>query len=634
MDEEFKELLERYVIENEKRNVRLDEFIRNRKNTPNTNTFFNDRRGGTTWSTLGTNIGEVAGDLISKSLTAGITQTGRLAQKEQVGVSTVAEATKGALGMVSELFTSNSPATILNEMLQGAHFIGEQIIYQFEQESQLLTEINEKAGITGELSKDLRSEIFKAYPGIVNMGYGLEEVSKFYTELIEDTGKFTMLNNQNLTTTAEVARAFVGDLDKMAQVFSEFERVGMGAATALDMIEEAGVESLALGLRSKKTVEDIGKNIDKLNQYGFDRGVQGLAEMSRKATEFRMNMEDTFTIAEKVINPEGAVELSANLQVIGGAIGEFADPLKLMYMATNNVEGLQDALIGAADGLATYNDEQGRFEVTGANLRRARDMAQALGVSLNDLSRTAVAAQERARAASDLLSTGLRMTDEDREFLTNLGTMKDGTMTIQVPESIAEKIGLKDTEVAMSYMTASLAKNLLENREAFQEMDSKEIAQNQLTELGKMERHLNTIAAAARVQIAQYIKGTDIYKGGEGMLEQVNKITGGLADNMIERNITFRSEEGKENYAVIENMFGEKLATKISENVDKLMTKSNETLNVPQTQTTPQNSTMQINVNHSATQMPDAVGKAMFTNDYLKSLMQDKRSFTNNEHFW
>ena len=52
-------------------------------------------------------------------------------------------------------------------------------------------------------------------------------------------------------------------------------------------------------------------------------------------------------------------------------------------MATNNVEGLQDAIIGVAGSMATYNTEQGRFEITGINLRRAKDLANELIKQIN-----------------------------------------------------------------------------------------------------------------------------------------------------------------------------------------------------------------------------------------------------------
>lgn len=584
--------------------------------------------GGTTGQITNQAIGFV-GDALSKSLKAGITQTSQLAQREQFGVNNLTEGVK-ALKQI------NSLAGVTNILFGIGNTIVDQVVLQFEQESQLLTDIGEKAGLVGKLAKDLRNEIFDAYPGIVNMGYGFEEVSKYYTNLIEQTGKFTMLNSDVMVKSAETARAFVGDLSEMSNLISQFEKIGIGATDAVENIEEAGLRTLSLGLRSRKVTEDMSKNIEKLNMYGFKNGVQGLADMSRKATEFRMNLEDAFSVAEKVINPEGAVELSAQLQVIGGTIGDFADPLKLMYMATNDVEGLQDALVGAAGSLATYNDEQGKFEVSGANLRRARDMAEALGISLNDLSRSAVATAERTKAASDLLSTGLQMTDEDREFLTNLGTMKDGKMIIQVPESLAKSLGLEETQVNLASMNDKLARGLLDNREAFKAMDSKDVAQAQLTEMGKMERSLNTIAAAARVQIAQYIKVTDVYKGGEEMVKKVNDITGGIASAMIRGEGDFKNKTDVEKRDYLVNLLGEDMGSKIAETVKEMnmnfIEKQQNQQNNQTTQTTtqqPQTTTMQHNVNISVANAGDAMSKAIFTNDYIKSLMQEKRSFTN-----
>ena len=93
-----------------------------------------------------------------------------------------------------------------------------------------------------------------------------------------------------------------------------------------------------------------------------------MSKMVQRSMEFRMNMQSVFGLAEKVWNPDSALETVANLQMIGGAYQDLNDPIKLMYMATNDVEGLQDAIIGAAKSLVTYNREQGRFQVTGANL--------------------------------------------------------------------------------------------------------------------------------------------------------------------------------------------------------------------------------------------------------------------------
>jgi hypothetical protein len=220
-----------------------------------------------------------------------------------------------------------------------------------------------------------------------------------------------------------------------------------------------------------------------------------------------MEMQSTFTIADKVFNPEGAIDLVANLQVLGGAIGDFNDPLKLMYDATNNVEGLQDALIKASGSLATYNQQQGRFEVTGINLRKAKEMASALGISMGELNKISIAAAERTQATTALMATGLVMKDEDREFLTNLSRMDGGEMKITVPASLMKELGLKEASLALKDLTPNQQKILLQNKVELEKMNPKDMALAQLTETQQMSRGIDVIAAYFKIRGAEMARG-------------------------------------------------------------------------------------------------------------------------------
>ena len=72
-------------------------------------------------------------------------------------------------------------------------------------------------------------------------------------------------------------------------------------------------------------------------------------------------MSDVSGLAEKFLDPEGAIDFAAKMQVIGGAAGDLTDPFKLMYMATNDLEGLMDAIVDTAAASATFNEETGEF---------------------------------------------------------------------------------------------------------------------------------------------------------------------------------------------------------------------------------------------------------------------------------
>lgn len=440
---------------------------------------------------------------------------GNVSDKETYNVSSVLE-------------TISKDGLSAKTVLAGMGDTVQQISNQLAIESQLRTDINEKTGLAGKLSKDVRAEIVESTSQAVRFGYGIDDITGAYEKLIEESGRFNIVNQQTLEGSLGVSRAFIGDYKEIGAVFGEFEKVGFGARDAIKAIDRAGTESQGLGLRGKTTVKDIRDNIEKLNQYGFQKGIDGLAQMSRKATEFRMSMGEAFKVADSVMDPDKAIELSANLQVLGGAIGAFNDPLKLMYMATNNVEGLQDALIEAAGSLATYNSEQGRFEITGVNLRRAKEMANQLGVDYKELTRSAIASQERLAASSDLMARGFDMDEKDKEFLINMSRMDGGRMVIDVPKSLQASLGIKETQVALTDLTDAQANALKKYQEEMGNMTSEEVARDQFESITNIQRDVNSIVTMARIRLAGGIRGE------EGL--NLDKITKGLENQLTQYN--------------------------------------------------------------------------------------------------
>lgn len=383
---------------------------------------------------------------------------------------------------------------------------GMQTYYQTQ--TKLLEEVNSKALLTGDLSRDFRQTITDANPRLVQLGISFQELANSAISIVNESGKFALVNQGTLEKAGEVGKAYLGSMQEMVQLYDDFEKVGIGAKDANLAIERAGKRSMELGLQSKKVITDMSSNMDKLNSYGFKNGIDGLATMSRKATEFRMSMQEVFNIADKVMNPEGALELSANLQVLGGAIGDFNDPLKLMYMSTNNVEGLQDALIGAAGGLATYNSEQGKFELTGVNLRRAQEMARQLGVDYKQLASGAIAAAERSAAASDLMARGLNLDPKQSEFLMNIARMKDGKMTIDLGKSEELQRIFGAQEIALDQLNDEQAQKLLKYQEELKEKTTEDIARGQATSIENIKRDVNYIALLMMNEAGK--KGTEL----------------------------------------------------------------------------------------------------------------------------
>lgn len=467
-----------------------------------------NRKLPTTSASYGSGVGgSIASGLAGAISAFSSQQTSQFNENEIVGISNLLEIIKKDGFSIKSIFET---------LKLGAVEVGNQL----KRESQLRTDINESIGIAGRLSKSLTDDINDSVAAGIRFGYGIDQVRDMIKSVMEESGRFNLISQKTIESTYATARAFIGDLKGMGQAISEFEKIGIGASSATKAIERAGKGSLELGLSGKKTTSDLRANIEKLNEFGFKNGIQGLAEMSRKATEFRLNMSEAFKIAENVMDPDKAIELTANLQVLGGAIGDFNDPLKLMYMATNNVEGLQDALIEAAGSLAVYNGEQGRFEITGINLRRAREMAKTLGIDYKELTRTAIASQERLAASTALMGKGLNLKPEDQEFLTNLSRMDGGKIIIDVPESIQKKLGIDTQGKAIEDLSEATLKSLLLNREQFKEMSVEDIARDQLDNVENIRRDVGALVQMQLRNTSRLIRGG---MDGESGLDNITK---------------------------------------------------------------------------------------------------------------
>ena len=388
------------------------------------------------------------------------------------------------------------------------------------EQSEITNTINGSMNLMGSLADDVKNNIQDTLPGAIQVGYGIKDMTDLYTRLNAETGRFNIISKDTLKDSLYTAKAFFDNLGDLGKAFSSFERIGIGNRDTLDTINKIGSKSISLGLTAKQTMKDIDTNLEKINTYGFKNGVESLAEMSRTAKMFRMDMQAAFTVADKVMDPAKAIELSANLQVLGGALGDFANPLKLMYDSTNDVNGLQKSIIEAAKSLATYNVQQGKFEITGMNIRRVREMADITGVSVKDLTQGAIAAQEKMAGLQQLMGGGFTGNEDDKQFLLNLAHMEHGQMMITIPENLRDQF--KDlpnnvNEIAFNQI-GKYQDTIMKLREDFKDKSPTEIAKSQLTELQRIDNNIGAVAAYYRNRLGETLKGS-----GGGVENQFQK---------------------------------------------------------------------------------------------------------------
>jgi len=281
--------------------------------------------------------------------------------------------------------------------------------------------------------------------------------------------------------------------------------------------------------------------------------------------------------------------------------------------------------------LATYNDKQGRFEITGINIRRAKAMADELGISYESLTRGAVASQERLSASNDLMAKGFTIPEKDKEFITNLSKMDNGKMVIEIPQSLSDKFE-GQSKIALSDLTQSQIEVLEKNRKAFEAMSPADIARDQVASVKNIERDLSAMFALQKIQALSAVNG----KGGLNLNEigaNAMKNVSGYTDKFLSDKKGLFSEGNKEKISaavedyknspevkarleslnVLTQLYGAQnsMVKKITESYEK----ENKRLeNAVSGNNTPQNSTLTVNHNLITSSIMDGINKEVMKN--------------------
>lgn len=408
----------------------------------------------------------------------------------------------------------------IGDAISGIANLTENVLKEtFEREGKLLESFTTKAGMAGEMAVQFKNEVLQVAASGERLGIKFGDVRDATETLVTNSQKFSTYQGETLLKALKTGAAYAQSAKALLENAEAFRNVGISLNDSANAIDEIGKKSLSQGLSARATTTAITSNIGKLNEYGFQNGVKGLASMVREAQSLKFNMEETFTVAKKLYDPEGAIDLAANLQVIGGAMGDLGDPIKLMYDATNNVESLQTSILDAAKSLATYNAEQGRFEVTGANLRRAKAMADALGISMSELTSAAIKGQAKMQALSEINIFDLD--DDQKEFVSNLTSMKEGVLGIEISKDMARNLGIREGFVEFGNLTGKQMQDIAAVQKRLASRTTEEVIKDQYTVATRSLNALNSIAMNMGIMAKDAIEKSDVYAGFVKKLEKV-----------------------------------------------------------------------------------------------------------------
>lgn len=284
---------------------------------------------------------------------------------------------------------------------------------------------------------------------VVRGGFGIK-YNVGADELLDLQKNYASLTGRNIRVSAE-------DLENMAamnpimgenggRLAASLENFGMNYSDAAEMAGRMFKEASEYGIDFENYSKSVVDNIKLAQNYTFRNGINGLESMAKKAAALKIDMQQIANFAEKVSTVEGAINTSAQLQVLGGPFAQFADPFGMLGESLTDMEGLQDRFQRMIEGLAVFDAQEGRIRVSSFNQQRIRAAAAAMGMDYSQMMDSVQAAGRRRFIGNQLRNSGL--SDEDIDFLSSIANVSGGKATVSYIDSNKERQTVSIEEAA------------------------------------------------------------------------------------------------------------------------------------------------------------------------------------------
>ena len=281
-------------------------------------------------------------------------------------------------------------------------------------------------GQSAGFAKSIEGELGKAAVNVVAMGGKLEDVVDIYKNINAELGRTTLLSEKFLTN-AKAIKTFGVD-DKTINSFGKFfDKVGGGMDASMSKQIELVNTAQKYGLNTGQFLTTVAGKLDILTKYGFPKGVNDLASMVAKSQVLGDTLSVAQNFADQIMDsPEKAFEYAAQLQTLGGSFSQLGDGAQLLYMAQNDLKGLNDQLINATRGIATFNEKSGQFEIS-ANERLRLKGLKNLGIDANAIEEAALKLAKNEKILSGFKGVAFDgMSEEDKQTLVNISEVGKG----------------------------------------------------------------------------------------------------------------------------------------------------------------------------------------------------------------
>lgn len=280
--------------------------------------------------------------------------------------------------------------------------------------------------------------ITEAEPRVVRLGGSILKTFETMRDISAALQRNVLMNEDIIAGVYATSEVLGEDSKTLVKAFSD---AGYEASLIGPQMSEAVVNVQNLGLNTKQVMSVVLSNISDLNKFNFQNGVQGMTKMAAQAAMVKFNMADAVEFANKVQDPEGAINMAAGLQRLGAAVGALADPFAMMNASINDPGALQDSLINMTKQFSYFDEKTKTFKISPQGILTMKEIAKETGISYDNLAKSAIGAQELDKRLSQIKPSIKFGSEEDKQYIANLGAMNaEGEYTIKMDSGIEKKL--------------------------------------------------------------------------------------------------------------------------------------------------------------------------------------------------
>lgn len=363
-------------------------------------------------------------------------------------------------------------------------------------------------GLTSNL-KNIQDTIYEVYEEGLQYGFSFADAKDYMSEIGTVSKRMASFTKESTKQAILLGKAMGASAKEMATLNANLMQMGYGQKAANDLMEKTFNTARKYGVDASVLTKTVSDNIFKAQAYGFKDGVKGLTDMAVQAQRVGTNMELAEKAASKAFDPDSAIEMASNLQLLGGAASSLGDPFQLLYMAQSDMGALQEKIFETSASMVDFNQKTGEFSISPAMRRDMTDYAKAINSSYDEVAKNAIKFRREQEIASRIpLSAGF--SEEEQSIIKAMGEIgPGGEIQVRLPGS--------DQMVDISKLTASDMQEL-KNELVTNSKSTEEIAKDQLSVLQKQAITLTEIKNAGIFGTGPD-KGKDIVSSAEKLTD-------------------------------------------------------------------------------------------------------------------